>query len=138
MLPAAGSKTGKARAATHSGKNWANTASTSPTSRTEATAIANAFTYARSEVDACKTEWSAIKSTAASNNWSISPTGQLSGQLTERNRADFDTLQRRLTKLMTEADRTDRDLATAVRAVVGDTKLTPDGRPIYWPTHAEG
>ncbi|ULP48034.1 C40 family peptidase [Mycolicibacter virginiensis] len=99
----------------------------------EATAIANAFSYARSEVEACKTEWGAIKSAAASNNWSISPTGQLSGQVTERNRADFDTLQRRLTKLMTEANQTDRDLATAIRAVVGDTKLTPDGRPIYGP-----
>lgn len=99
----------------------------------EATAIANAFSYARAEVAACKTEWSTIKSAAASNNWSISPTGQLSGQVTERNRSDFDTLQRRLTKLMTEANQTDRDLATAIRAVVGDTKLTPDGRPIYGP-----
>ena len=99
----------------------------------EATAIANAFSYARAEVAACKTEWGAIKSAAASNNWSISPTGQLSGQVTERNRDAFDALQRRLTKLMSEADQTDRDLATAIRAVVGDTKLTPDGRPIYGP-----
>lgn len=99
----------------------------------EATAIANAFAYARAEVAACKSEWAAIKSTAASNSWSISPIGQLSGQVTERNRTAFDTLQRRLTKLMSEASQTDRDLATAIRAVVGDTKLTPDGRPIYGP-----
>lgn len=96
----------------------------------EATAIANAFTYARSEVAACKNEWGTLKSIAAGNHWSISSTGQLSGQITDRSRADFDTLQRRLTKLMSEADRTDRDLATAIRAVVGDTKLTPAGREL--------
>ncbi|WP_067971241.1 C40 family peptidase [Mycolicibacter icosiumassiliensis] len=96
----------------------------------DATAIATAFYNARNEVAACKTEWSSIKSMAASNNWSISPTGQLSGQVSSERRSTFDTLQRRLTTLMAEADRTDRDLATAIRAVVGDTKVNAQGHQL--------
>ena len=99
----------------------------------EATAIASAFHAARAEVAACKTEWSSIKSTAASNNWSISSDGRLSGQVADKKRNDFDALQRRLTKLMADASRTDQDLATAVRAVVGDTKVNADGRAIFGP-----
>ncbi|MGV0747503.1 hypothetical protein [Mycolicibacter minnesotensis] len=99
----------------------------------EATAIANAFHAARAEVAACKAEWSSIKSTAASNNWSISSDGRLSGQAADKKRNDFDALQRRLTKLMADASRTDQDLATAIRAVVGDTKVNADGRAIFGP-----
>lgn len=99
----------------------------------EATSIANAFYTARAEVAACKTEWSYIKSAAASNDWAISPDGRLSGKVTSQNRHDFDALQRRLTKLMADASRTDQDLATAIRAVVGDTKVTADGRAIFGP-----
>ncbi|OBH18446.1 MULTISPECIES: hypothetical protein [Mycolicibacter] len=99
----------------------------------EATSIANAFYTARAEVAACKTEWSSIKSAAASNDWAISPDGRLSGKVTSQNRHDFDALQRRLTKLMADASRTDQDLATAIRAVVGDTKVTVDGRAIFGP-----
>ncbi len=99
----------------------------------EATAIANAFHAARAEVAACEAEWSSIKSTAASNNWSISSDGRLSGQVADKKRNDFDALQRRLTKLMADASRTDQDLATAIRAVVGDTKVNADGRAIFGP-----
>ncbi|MGB3474147.1 MAG: TNT domain-containing protein [Mycobacterium sp.] len=99
----------------------------------EATAIANAFYTARGEVAACKAEWSSIKSTAASNNWSISSDGRLSGQVADKKRNDFDALQSRLTKLMTDASRTDQDLATAIRAVVGDTKVNADGRAMFGP-----
>ncbi|WP_409428227.1 hypothetical protein [Mycobacterium sp. SMC-11] len=101
--------------------------------QTEATAIASAFHAARAEVSACKAEWSSIKSTAASNNWSISSDGRLSEQVTDKKRSVFDALQRRLTKLMADASRTDQDLATAIRAVVGDTKVNADGRAIFGP-----
>lgn len=101
--------------------------------QSEATAIANAFYAARAEVAACKTEWASIKSVAASNNWSISPDGTLSGQVSSQKRNDFDTLQRRLTKLIADAGRTDQDLATAIRAVVGDTKVDAGGRAIFGP-----
>ncbi|MDD7811649.1 glycohydrolase toxin TNT-related protein [Mycobacterium sp. CSUR Q5927] len=101
--------------------------------QSEATAIANAFYAARAEVAACKVEWSSIKSAAASNDWGISPDGRLSGHVTAIKRNDFDALQRRLTKLMSDAGRTDQDLATAIRAVVGDTKVTADGRAIFGP-----
>ncbi|WP_052956905.1 hypothetical protein [Mycolicibacter heraklionensis] len=101
--------------------------------QTEATAIANAFHAARGEVAACKAEWASIKSTAASNNWSISSDGWLSGQVADKKRNDFDALQSRLTKLMADASRTDQDLATAIRAVVGDTKVNADGRAIFGP-----
>ncbi|MEB3032540.1 TNT domain-containing protein [[Mycobacterium] nativiensis] len=101
--------------------------------QTQAAAIANAFYAARAEVAACKTEWSSIKSIAASNDWTISPDGRLSGQVTATKRNDFDTLQRRLTKLMADAGRTDQDLATAIRAVVGDTKVDAGGRAIFGP-----
>lgn len=101
--------------------------------QSEATAIANAFCTARAEVSACKTEWASIKSAAASNDWAVSPDGRLSGHVTEKKRNDFDTLQRRLTKLMADASRADQDLATAIRAVVGDTKVNADGRAIFGP-----
>lgn len=101
--------------------------------QSEATAIANAFCTARAEVSACKTEWTSIKSAAASNDWAITPDGRLSGHVTEKKRNDFDALQRRLTKLMADASRADQDLATAIRAVVGDTKVNADGRAIFGP-----
>ena len=99
----------------------------------EASAIANAFATARAEVAACKKEWSSIKSVAASNDWSISPDGRLSGQVSAQKRNDFDALQQRLTALMAEASRTDGDLATAIRAVVGDTKVDARGRAVFGP-----
>lgn len=101
--------------------------------QSEAAAIANAFCTARAEVSACKTEWTSIKSAAASNDWAISPDGRLSGNVTEKKRNDFDTLQRRLTKLMADASRADQDLATAIRAVVGDIKVNADGRAMFGP-----
>jgi hypothetical protein len=101
--------------------------------QSEATAIANAFYAARAEVAACKTEWGFIKSVAATNDWTISTDGSLSGQVTDRRRNDFDALQGRLTKLMADAGRTDQDLATAVRAVVGDVKVDAGGRAIFGP-----
>lgn len=106
--------------------------------QSEATAIANAFCTARAEVSACKTEWASIKSAAANNDWAISPDGRLSGKVTSQNRNDFDALQRRLTKLMADASRADQDLATAIRAVVGDTKVTADGRAIFGPPMPDG
>lgn len=99
----------------------------------EASAIANAFYAARAEVAACKKEWSSIKSIAASNDWAISPDGRLSGQVSDQKRNDFDSLQQRLTALMADASRTDGDLATAIRAVVGDTKVDARGRAVFGP-----
>lgn len=99
----------------------------------EASAIANAFYTARAEVEACKKEWSSIKSIAASNDWAISPDRRLSGQVSSQKRHDFDALQQRLTALMAEAARTDGDLATAIRAVVGDTKVDARGRAVLGP-----
>lgn len=101
--------------------------------QSEATAIANAFYSARAEVAACKREWASIKSVAASNDWAISPDGRLSGQVSSRKRNDFEALQRRLTTLMTDAGRTDQKLATAIRAVVGETKVDAGGRAIFGP-----
>lgn len=101
--------------------------------QSEATAIANAFYSARAEVAACKREWASIKSVAASNDWTISPDGRLSGQVSSRKRNDFEALQRRLTTLMTDAGRTDQKLATAIRAVVGETKVDAGGRAIFGP-----
>ncbi|MEO8815431.1 MAG: hypothetical protein ABI307_09845 [Mycobacterium sp.] len=98
--------------------------------RSEANAIANAFNCARAEVAACKSEWGAIKSIASSHDWAIGPDGKLSGQVTARKRNDFYSLQRRLAKLMADADKTDRDLATAIRFVVGDTNGDGDGREV--------
>ncbi|MEB3069857.1 TNT domain-containing protein [[Mycobacterium] vasticus] len=99
----------------------------------EASAIATAFYTARAEVAACKKEWSSIKSIAVSNDWAISPDGRLSGQVSADKRNDFDALQQRLTALMAEASRTDGDLATAIRAVVGDTKVDARGRAVFGP-----
>jgi len=106
--------------------------------QSEATAIANAFYAARAEVAACKTEWSSIKAIAASNDWAISPDGSLSGQVSSQKRNEFDTLQRRLAKLMADAGRADQVLATAIRAVVGDTKVDGGGRAIFGPQMPDG
>ena len=103
----------------------------------ESARVAAAVSRAEKDISACKTALADIDETARANNWRVTPDWKVDiGNTGVGREHDVQfitarqTLQQDLDKLKVRAQTADQELATALRAAVGDVKLDAVGLPL--------
>jgi cell wall-associated NlpC family hydrolase len=103
----------------------------------ESARVAAAVSRAEKDISACKTSLADIDDTARANNWKVTPDWKIDICNTGAGRGHdlqfitaWQTLQQDLDKLKAHAQAADQELATALRAAVGDVKLDAIGQPL--------
>jgi uncharacterized protein YukE len=103
----------------------------------ESARVAAAVSRAEKDISASKTALADIDDTARRNNWKVTPDWKIDIGNTGVGREKdlqfitaWQTLQQDLDKLKVKAQADDQELATALRAAVGDVKLDAVGLPL--------
>jgi uncharacterized protein YukE len=103
----------------------------------ESARVAAAVSRAEKDIGACKMALTDIDDTARANHWRVTSDWKIDIGNTGAGRGKdlqfitaWQTLQQDLDKLKVKAEAADQELATALRAAVGDVKLDAKGMPL--------